>query len=147
MGTRGPIPARSDQKRRRNKPETPTTRVEIEGEVVAPKPSETWHPTAAAWYASLVESGQSRYFEPSDWQAAHFTAALMSDCLTGEGVNAQLVAQIRGMMADLLTTEGARRRAGIELERKVAGGDTAPASSGNVTVMEDRRKRLTSGAS
>ena len=26
MGTRGPVPARSDQKRRRNKPETPTER-------------------------------------------------------------------------------------------------------------------------
>lgn len=147
MGTRGPVPARSDQKRRRNKPETPTDRVEIDGAVEIPEPVESWHTAAAAWYRSLEHSGQSRYFEPSDWQAAHFTAALMSDCLTGEGINAQLVAQIRGMMADLLTTEGARRRAGIELERKLAGTPAAASTpSGNVTVMDDRRKRLT-GAS
>lgn len=142
MGTRGPVPARSDQKRRRNQPETPVEKVEIDGEVTIPEPSETWHPTAAAWYSSLTESGQARYFEPSDWQAAHFTAALMSDCLTGDSVNAQLVGQIRGMMTDLLTTEGARRRAGIELERKIAGSPEQQ-GSGNVTRMADRRKRLT----
>lgn len=146
MGTRGPVPARSDQKRRRNKPETPTDHVEVDGEVTTPEPSEAWHPTAAAWYASLAQSGQSRFFEPSDWQAAHFTAALMSDCLTGEGANAQLVGQIRGMMTDLLTTEGARRRAGIELDRKLAT-ESAPKAANNVTRMDDRRKRLTSGAS
>jgi hypothetical protein len=147
MGTRGPVPARSDQRRRRNKPETPTDRVAIDGKVTIPAPAEGWHPIAAAWYGSLERSGQSRYFEPSDWQAAHFTAALMSDCLSGDGVNAQLVAQIRGMMADLLTTEGARRRAGIELERVLSGTPAAASTpGGNVTVMDDRRKRL-SGAS
>lgn len=147
MGTRGPVPARSDQRRRRNKPATPTDKVEVQGAVAVPPPTDSWHPTAAAWYVSLEQSGQSRFFEPSDWQAAHFTAALMSDCLTGDGVNAQLVAQIRGMMSDLLTTEGARRRAGIELERALSGTPAAASTpGGNVTVMDDRRKRL-SGAS
>lgn len=143
MGTRGPVPARSDQKRRRNAPVKPVERVEVSGEVVVPLPAEHWHVTAAEWYRSLVDSGQSRYFEPSDWQAARFCAELMHLALTGD-TNAQLVAQVRGMMSDLLTTEGARRRVGIELERKIV--EQAGTSRSNVTSMADRRKRLT-GAS
>lgn len=147
MGTRGPVPARSDQKRRRNKPDTPTDKVEVDGAVEIPAASDTWHATAQAWYASLERSGQSRFYEPSDWANAHFCAGLMSDALLDDKVNAQLVAQIRGLMADLLTTEGARRRAGIDLERKLTGAPEPQQSSGNVTRMDDRRKRLTSGAS
>lgn len=147
MGTRGPVPARSDQKRRRNKSETPTEKVAVEGKVEIPEPRDGWHAVAADWYRSLKDSGQARFFEPSDWQAAHFCAQLMSDCLSGETVNAQLVSQVRGMMTDLLTTEGARRRAGVELERKASGQQAASAPVGNVTHMADRRKRLTSGAS
>lgn len=140
MGARGPAPARSDQRRRRNKPEKPIEKVELEGDVVIPEPGE-WHATAVDWYRSLKDSGQSRYFEPSDWQAAHFCAALMHECLSGP-VNAQLVGQVRAMMADLLTTEGARRRAGVEIERAQAESKPKP-KSGTVTRMDDRRKRLT----
>lgn len=140
MGTRGPVPARSDQKRRRNKDEAPVEKVALEGDVTIPAASEAWHPTASAWYTSLHDSGQSRFFEPSDWQAAHFTAALMSDCLAGEGINAQLVSQIRGLMADLLTTEGARRRAGIELERKAT--EAREPAAANVSMLADRRRRV-----
>lgn len=143
MGNRGPIPARSDERRRRNQPETPIERVALDGEVEIPAADEAWHPTAAAWYRALNESGQSRFYEPSDWANAHFCARLMSDALLDEKINAQLVGQIRGLMADLLTTEGARRRVGIELDRKVAGVPAEPQSGSNVTAMDDRRKRLT----
>lgn len=142
MGTRGPAPARSDQKRRRNKPETPTQQVELEGDVKIPAPDEDWHPTALAWFGSLQTSGQARFYEPSDWQNAHYCAGLMSRTLTEEKVNAQLVAQVRGLMTDLLVTEGARRRVGLEIVRS-APPAAAATSSGNVTVMGDRRKRLT----
>ena len=144
MGTRGPAPARSDQRRRRNAPETPVDKVEVDGEVTIPEPG-AWHDTAIAWYRSLQHSGQSRFFEPSDWQAAHFTAQMMHKCLTADEVSAQMVAQVRGMMTDLLSTESSRRRVGIELERKVA--QPAGKSSSAVTHLEDRRKRLTSDAS
>lgn len=144
MGNRGPIPARSEERRRRNQPETPIERVALAGEVEIPAADETWNATAAAWYRALSESGQSRFYEPSDWANAHFCARLMSDALNDDKVNAQLVGQIRGLMADLLTTEGARRRVGIELDRKVAGAAPAEQSTGsNVTAMDDRRKRLT----
>ena len=144
MGARGPAPARSDQRRRRNEPATPTTQVDLEGEVKVPNPLESWHPTAAAWYESLQHSGQSRYYEPSDWQNAHYCAGLMSQSLTEDKVNAQLVAQVRGLMTDLLVTEGARRRVGLEVVRKAPADDVQ--QGGNVTRMEDRRRRI-SGAS
>lgn len=140
MGTRGPAPARSDQRRRRNKPETPVDRVEVDGEVTIPEPG-AWHDTAVAWYRSLEQSGQSRFFEPSDWQSAHFTAQMMDKCLRADDVSAQMVAQVRGMMTDLLSTESSRRRVGLELERKVA--QQPGASSSAVTRLDDRRKRLT----
>jgi hypothetical protein len=139
VGKRGPMPERSDQRRRRNKPTVEPEQVEVEGVVEIPDADGAWHPTAFEWYRSLVDSGQSRFYEPSDWRAAHFCAGLMSDCLTVVPRNAQLVAQVRAMMADLLTTEGARRRAGIELERTPQQPQT---SGGNVTSMTDRRKRL-----
>lgn len=140
MGSRGPAPARSDQRRRRNKPETPVERVEVDGDVTIPEPGD-WHETAVAWYRSLEQSGQSRFFEPSDWQSAHFTAQMMSKCLLAEDVSAQMVAQVRGMMTDLLSTESSRRRVGIELERKVV--QSSGKSSSDVTRLDDRRKRLT----
>lgn len=144
MGARGPAPKRSDQRVRRNEPGTKPAQVEQVGDVEIPAADESWHPTAAAWYASLQDSGQSRFYEPSDWQNAHYCAGLMSRSLTDEKVNAQLVAQVRGLMTDLLVTEGARRRVGLEVVR--TSGQDEPKPSGNVTRMEDRRKRV-SGAS
>jgi hypothetical protein len=141
MGARGPVPSRSDQRRRQNKPATPVDHVLVAGEVVRPDPSEDWHQSAGAWYRAIGDSGQSRFFEPSDWQAAWFCADLMSKCMAAEVVNAQLVGQIRGLMTDLLTTESARRRVGLELERKIVQPDAS--MPGNVTSMTGRRKRMT----
>jgi hypothetical protein len=140
MGARGPAPARSDQRRRTNKPDTPVDQVETAGEVEIPPPSEHWHSTAKAWYESLAESGQSRFYEPSDWWQAHFCADLMHQSLTGDKVNAQLVAQIRGMMTDLLSSESSRRRVSMEILR--GNAETGAPSSGNVTNLAARRKRV-----
>lgn len=138
MGTRGPAPARSDERRRANKPDTPVDKVAQADRVVVPAAESTWHPAAASWYESLASSGQSRFYEPSDWQSALFCASLMTRLLNAESVNAQLVAQVRGLMADLLVTESARRRVSLEVVRP-----PQPQPSGdNVTSMTDRRQRL-----
>lgn len=144
MGARGPAPKRSTERHGHRAKADQPAQVEQSGAVEIPAADESWHATAAAWYASLTDSGQSRFYEPSDWQNAHFCAGLMSSALTEEKVNAQLVAQIRGLMTDLLVTEGARRRVGLEVVRTPE--QSAPKASGNVTRMEDRRKRV-SGAS
>lgn len=146
----GPVPKRSDQRRRRNKPEG----AEI---IQAPagdepdwlEPAESWHPIAREWYCSLAASGQSRFYEASDIATAYYVAEAMSrnlqatrerDKTTGEWVtvgrfSAQLFASVMSAMTDLLTTEGARRRARVELQRGPA--QPKPAS---VTALADYRK-------
>ncbi|MEU4051234.1 hypothetical protein AB0F09_18805 [Streptomyces olivaceus] len=54
---------------------------------------------------------------------ARYAADLMSKVLLSErGPNGQLVAALNSVMSSLLTTEGDRRRARMELERKKPGG-------------------------
>ncbi len=155
MGARGPAPKRSDQRRRRNKPgeDAEVDRVVVEGgPVVAPAVKKSWHPAARAWYESLAASGQSTFYEPSDWATAWVLAESMSRELfpkvvgvdkeggvvkastpmSGQALNAYL----KGMSA-LLVTEGDRRRARVELVR---GGD-GPEEAADVSDFESYRRR------
>lgn len=89
-----------------------------------PEPSPLWDPIATDWYLSLRESGQAAFYQPSDWAVARYAAELMSrvlDC-SERGPNGQLVAALNSVMSSLLTTEGDRRRARMELERRKPAG-------------------------
>ncbi|MGF2208967.1 hypothetical protein [Streptomyces albidoflavus] len=88
-----------------------------------PDPDPLWHPIATDWYLSLQESGQAAFYQPSDWAMARYAAELMSRGLSSDRPpNGQYVAALNSVMASLLTTEGDRRRARIELERKAPEG-------------------------
>lgn len=101
-----------------------------------PEPDALWHPIAVDWYLSLRESGQAAFYQPSDWAVARYAADLMSKVLLSErGPNGQLVAALNSVMSSLLTTEGDRRRARMELERKKPAGR----SDADVTVLDDYR--------
>lgn len=106
-------------------------------EVPVPEPDEGWHPIARGWYEALAESGQSRFYEPSDWAAAQYAAEAMSRNLEAGRFSAQMFAAVWSAMNDLLTTEGDRRRVRMELQRPTAG-------EGNegVTVLDDYRAAL-----
>jgi hypothetical protein len=41
-----------------------------------PQASESWHPSAQSWFRSLSLSGQSDFYEASDWATAVFCAQL-----------------------------------------------------------------------
>lgn len=111
------------------------------------EPEPAWHSTAQTWYMSLTRSGQSIFYEASDWATAYLLAEQIDLMLQprpvqigedSEGqpvfkfmqmpmIGAQLNAVLKGMSA-LMTTEGERRRVRIELDRKakrdaIAGGD------------------------
>ncbi|MFI9618147.1 hypothetical protein ACIG8S_04430 [[Kitasatospora] papulosa] len=123
MGAHGPIPKRSEERRRRNKDDGPEMIQAPSGGPEdlpdLPEPDALWHPIAADWYLSLRESGQSAFYEPSDWAMARYAAHVMSQVLLSDrGPNGQLVAALNSVMSSLLTTEGDRRRARMELERK-----------------------------
>lgn len=137
MGSRGPVPKRSDARRRRNEPEVPIDDTAPGADVVEiPEPSESWDPIARAIWESLATSGQSRYYEPSDWSTAYLMCESISRDLGEQVVG--IVAQgpkagevvlgkiplkgaslnaYRAVMASLLMTEGDRRRAALELQR------------------------------
>ena len=128
MGTRGPVPKRSEQRRRTNKSEGchPTV-APASVKVEQPLADELWHPMARDWYESLAMSGQAAFYEPSDWQTARVWAEVLSRQLMADKMSAVMVQAWSGSATELLTTEGARRRARIELERANIDEDEAAA--------------------
>lgn len=134
MATTGPVPKRSDQRRRRNKPDTALRSVKVHGVVDVPAADEEWHPIAHGWYVSLAESGQSRFYEPSDWAQARLWAEILSRQLASGRVSAQMMAAWSSAATELLTTEGARRRARMEIERSALSAVDEP-----VTALDDYR--------
>jgi hypothetical protein len=122
-----------------------------------PEPKENWHPIAKNWYVSLAESGQSEFYESSDWAIAFLTAESISRDLSPQVVGvtpsgeilrdvipmkgASLSAYMK-VMGDLLVTEGSRRRASVELQRGIQVDPDADRAKATVT---DIRSRLASG--
>lgn len=134
----GPVPKRSDQRRRRNTPEGPPLVKGAAGESPdIPDAHDGWHPIAHDWFESLKVSGQAQYYEASDWATAVYVAEAMSRNLASGKFSAQLFQSVSSAMTELLTTEGARRRARVELQREMA--DERPADPA-VALMEDYRK-------
>jgi hypothetical protein len=129
VGPRGPVPKRSSERRRRNKPEgaevvqAPTVCV-----LEWPAVDEDWHPIAARWYRSLERSGQSQFYEDSDVAAAVYVAEAMSRSLKGK-LSSVMFAAVMSAMTELLTTEAARRRARIELERQTDAAEPPAVAS------------------
>jgi len=103
-----------------------------------PPADEGWHPIARDWYCSLDESGQSQFFEPSDWQAARYVAEVMSKNLAAGRFSAMLFSAVWSAMTELLSTEASRRRVRMEIERE-AGEATPPAG---VTALDEYRRSL-----
>src|SRR5690349_12382758 len=84
-GLSGPVPARSDQRVRRNEPEIPIDKIPAIGPVDVPELDlGGWvHPLVSDLYEAMKNSAQSKYFEPSDWAYARLTLYVVNDMLTG----------------------------------------------------------------
>ena len=146
MGSRGPVPKRSEDRHRRNKkPESELSPVAVIGPpvVVGPEPDVEWHPIAADWYGSLADSGMARFYEASDWMTAFFIAHEMTRYLAGERQNGQVLTTILAGMTELGATEGGRRRMGIELAR--SAGDMSGVDVEKVEAMDRWKLRFQQG--
>lgn len=160
MAKRGPAPKRSDQRRRVNKrpDDGGVDRAPGAGEVEPPAADPEWHPIALAWFNSLAASGQSAFYEPSDWATAVFIAESMSRELKPQGlvykgeitsyhtmtVKASMLSALMSAMGNLMVTEGDRRRLRLELIRPQPDGDDG--EGGSVTHIDDAARRLRGGA-
>lgn len=135
----GPVPERSDRRRRRNKQDVATdtapagtpSAVFVAGIVNGdgPKADDTWHPLAREWFDALASSGQSRFYEASDWAEARVCAALMDKLFSADKPSAQLAQTVLAWTTNLMTTEGARRRLRLELARGEQGDADDEASA------------------
>lgn len=128
----GPVPKRSDQRRRANKDAMGVSVLPVSNPVYdAPPADESWHRLARNWYESLKDSGQSFYYTASDWQHAVLVADFLSrelyDAEDGGKVRAMMLQTLFAEMTNLMTTEGSRRRLRLELERAKAGDEKADA--------------------
>ena len=149
MGSRGPVPKREDQRRRVNKPEVPVVHAPSGAPAGTayrrPAAQADWHPLARRWWNALAKSGQSRWYEPSDWEHAYVWADLLSRQLKSGKPSAMMLAAWDSASSRLLVTEGDRRRVRIELER--AGQADEDADKAGVTAMDEWRNRLAGQAS
>lgn len=139
MGSRGPVPKRSTQRRRTNKESEPEVAPVVAPPVAVPPAEEHWHPSATSWYEALAESGQAQFFEPSDWAAARIVAGQLSEFLRAEKRSAMMFSHLWSAMTDLLTTEGARRRLKIEIDR--GAGDEGDDEAATVAKLDEYRRR------
>lgn len=133
----GPVPKRSDERVRRNKPDIP---LKIGQAKVTKRPPEdrAWHPVAKRLYRSIKGSGQADFYQETDWEYARFTMGQISDALKnadGRPLRAGLLSEINKMMQELMFTEPARRRAHVELKNTVESSQDKV----DATIYELRR--------
>lgn len=140
---RGPVPKRSDQRRRRNKPEADAPAVVVAmGQQVVKPPTEdrAWHPYAKDWFRALKRSGQAQFYQESDWREAKLVAWLITQELSSPtGARAGMMDVIFSRADALMTTEGARRWLRVELITPKA---TDEAKEATVSIMEQYRADL-----
>lgn len=139
-GRSGRTPKRSEERMgHRSKAEMAAVqKVPVQASVVDQPPADpAWHQLARDWYESLAESGQAIFFEPSDWAAARYVAAIMTRNIEATRFNGQLFGSLWQAMNDLMTTEGSRRRLRLELEREKVDTGARVAS-----IIADYRMRI-----
>lgn len=141
MGTRGPVPKRSEDRVRRNEPGVKTTSVDGAESVVVPRADSSWHPIAKRLWAGIQKSGQSRFYEPSDWALAYSLMDDLSYYKSASKRSGQMLASIYSAMSSLLISEGDRRRVGIELARPTS----EELESAGVAEMNQWRQKLSNG--
>lgn len=154
----GPVPKRSEDRRRRNTPAAGgPAKAPAAAVVPIPDADPEWHPIASRWFESLKLSGQRRWYEPSDWAVAYLIAESISMDFKPQFVGfaqtdrdqteaeyaviplkgASLSAYLKAM-GNLLATEGDRRRASIELQRAAVVDDDEESALALVTDIASK---------
>lgn len=136
----GPVPNRSEDlarpRERRGGDVVPVTKG-VARDVKIPNASSDWHPIARKLWDSLKTSGQSDYYQNSDWAFAYSLCDDLSYYKKQGKRSGQMLQSIYSAMERLLVTEADRRRVRIELDQPETGQTEA-----SVTVMGDYQQKL-----
>lgn len=138
MGTRGPVPKRDDERKRTNERELETTRATGAADVKQPRGDGDWHPIVKKLWKAMGESGQTQFYEPSDWAMAYSLMEDMSQYKRDQRRSPGMLQVILSGLSNLLVTEGDRRRVQIELSRPGA----ANAAEDKTIKMDEWRRKL-----
>lgn len=149
MGSRGPAGKRSEErvghpKGAKDAPEIAIEKIDlaelVRAEVEVPEAYEKWHPVAKMTWDAIKRSGQSIYYEPTDWAQAYLMCESISRELKPQSVivaewdddaqrevmvEKKITQPIKGasltaltkMATNLLMTEADRRRMQMEIDR------------------------------
>lgn len=142
----GPIPNRStdlSRERDADRADRPSLKKGEMLPVRIPGPDGSWDSIALKLWYSLEESGQSKFYQQSDWAYAYIIVNELSEYLKseGKGRSAMRFQVIMQSLANLLVTEADRRRIRIELEEPQE--DEGPSAA--VLALADYEKQLKSG--
>jgi hypothetical protein len=90
---------------------------------------------------ALTESQQRAWFEPSDWMTARLWCDRMA--LSWPAVPVNLMSAFQSVAAELLSTEGSRRRLRIELARaKPRDPDADSAKASTLSLVDELEREL-----
>lgn len=119
MGVRGPVPKSAERRlgHRARNDSAAVTKAPAGALVRPPEPDPDWHEIARDWFNSLAGSGQSEFYEASDWATARYVATAMARNLRDGRFSPTLFSAVMSAAASLLVTEGDRRRLRLELVR------------------------------
>lgn len=150
MGRTGPVPNREDDlarpRERKGADAVPVTKGE-QRPVTIPDADPEWHAIAKMLWESLRTSGQSDFYQNSDWAFAYSLCEDLSvykspqTSIDGRQYtkrSGQMLQAIYSAMSNLLVTEADRRRIRIELHEP-EDDNKVPAS---VTAISDYKRAL-----
>lgn len=112
----GPVPKRSEHRRRRNAPARPIAQVGGAAAEVPALDVEGVHPLAVSWFEALADGAEAQFYTPAMWQRARIVAVMLSDLLRSAKRSSMMYAAIQNDMKSLLVDAGELRRLGIEIQ-------------------------------
>lgn len=119
MANYGPVPNRSEDlarpRERKGGDQQPVTKG-VARPAYAPAGDPTWHPIATMLWDALQNSGQSDFYQQSDWAFAYSLCEDLSRYKDANKRSGQMLQTIYSAMSNLLVTEADRRRVRIELD-------------------------------
>ncbi|AFU61987.1 hypothetical protein SEA_BROPLEASE_5 [Streptomyces phage BroPlease] len=128
MGARGPVPNREEDlarpRSRKGTDQQPVTKGEMRP-VKIPNADRDWHPIARRLWDSLKTSGQSDFYQNSDWAFAYSLCEDLSHYKKSGKRSGQMLQTIYSAFERLLVAEGDRRRVRIELNEPEDEQDSA----------------------